>query len=140
DWGRYGGQFAALARTYGIPVALHTGEPLSDNPAVIALLDLLALPALDFRRRELLDTLNSPYFQIDGLGAESTALLARVSQAMLVIGGREEWLSAIAAAKDIPVDPDEPDAEMLLTPEQSELLYDRVLAFFDAITPPRTAP
>ncbi|MBC7809784.1 MAG: hypothetical protein H7175_01485, partial [Burkholderiales bacterium] len=39
DWGRYAAQFAALARSYGVPVALHSGEPLIENPAIIALLD-----------------------------------------------------------------------------------------------------
>ena len=39
DWGRYGGQIAAQGRRYGLPLALHYGDPLANNPAVAALLE-----------------------------------------------------------------------------------------------------
>src|SRR5690606_17669774 len=94
DWASYGGYFAAQGRSYGIPLALHYGEPLANNPAVAALMDLLALSGLDFRRRELLDVLRSPYFSIPGLTDECVDLLDRLSMAMMVTGGRKTWLEA----------------------------------------------
>ena len=98
DWERYAGHFASLGRTYKIPLSLHYGEPLASNPALVALLNLLALPDSGFRRRDLLDVLRSPYFAVAGLDSTWVDLLERVSQSQLVIGGRSEWLEAIERA------------------------------------------
>ncbi|HEX2909040.1 MAG TPA: UvrD-helicase domain-containing protein [Phototrophicaceae bacterium] len=64
DWARYGGYLAQGARTYGLPIALHYGEALAHNPAIIALMNLLELAKFDFRRRRLIDVLRSPYFAV----------------------------------------------------------------------------
>ena len=89
DWGQYGGQIAAQGRRYGLPLALHYGDPLAQNPAVVALLNLIDLHAGDFRRRDLLDVLRSPYFAVPGIDAAQVDLLERISREFRVLGGRE---------------------------------------------------
>lgn len=139
DWALYGGHLAAQGRLYELPLALHYGDPLGGNPALVALLDLLALHQGDFRRRALLDVLRSPYFRVPGLNAAAVDLLERISLEMRVTGGRAAWLEAVAlmsrpaeALRD-----DEHDAESLdlAAAEVSELHY-AIAAFFDAVTPP----
>ena len=46
---------------------LHYGDALANNPAVIALLNLLELARYGFRRRDVLDVLRSPYFAVPGI-------------------------------------------------------------------------
>jgi hypothetical protein len=133
----------SLGRAYGLPLALHYGEPLAQNPAVIALLNLLDLPTSDFRRRDLLDTLRSPYFDVVGLPSEQVDLLERIGQALLVTGGREAWLNALrysvrrtdSAAYDDEDTLDVPSLE----PGEAERLIGALSALFDAITPPPEA-
>jgi ATP-dependent helicase/DNAse subunit B len=139
DWPRYASQFAALGRTYKIPLSLHFGEPLSTNPALIALLNLLELPGMDFRRRDLLDVLRSPYFTVPGLDHQAVDLLERISQKQLVISGRGEWLEAIQrSARPAQVDTDDVEADepLELDIAQAEYLAHYLNAFFDAVTPP----
>ena len=95
DWTLYGGQFAAQGQAYDLPLALHYGEPLASNPAVVALLDLLRLHLGDFRRRDLLDVLRSPYFAVPGLDAWLIGRLERLSLEMRITGGRAAWLEAV---------------------------------------------
>lgn len=135
DWERYGEHLATHARIYGIPVALHYGEKLTSNPAIVALLNLLKLSSQDFRRRDLLDTLRSPYFHIPELTSEQIDQLEQVSQSQVVLGGRELWLEAIAAASRASLDEDD-DANPLLTSEQSADLSTRLKHFFNALKPP----
>ncbi|MCB9453357.1 MAG: PD-(D/E)XK nuclease family protein [Anaerolineaceae bacterium] len=137
DWERYAGHFAALERRYDVPLALHQGEPLVNSPAVIALLNLLDLPDTDFRRRELLDVLRSPYFRIDGLDTEPVDLLERISQAQVITGGREAWLDAVrqSAVPQSRDDDDERDG-FTIPPETAESLSTYLAAFFNRITPP----
>ena len=98
DWGQYGGQIAAQGRRYGLPLALHYGDPLAQNPAVVALLNLIDLHAGDFRRRDLLDVLHAPYFDVPGIDPTQVDLLERISREFRVLGGRGAWLEAVALA------------------------------------------
>lgn len=136
DWGRYGEHFAALGRRYDIPLALHLGEPLTNSPAVISLLNLLDLPESDFRRRELLDVLRSPYFVIVGLNAEQTDLLERISTAQTITGGREAWLNAVRQSSVPQPREDDDERDVFTVPlETADTLYARLEAFFTRITP-----
>jgi ATP-dependent helicase/nuclease subunit B len=141
DWERYGSLLASTSRSYGIPVALHYGDKLSENPAIIALLNLLELSEHDFRRRDLLDTLHSPYFIIPGIQAADVDLLERVSQMQLVVGGRANWLDAIkAAAVRLPED-EEGDTEYEpIDSADAERLASALEDFFNVMTPPAQAP
>jgi ATP-dependent helicase/nuclease subunit B len=141
DWERYGSLLASQARTYGIPVALHYGEKLSENPAILALLNLLELSEHDFRRRDLLDTLRSPYFIIPGIEAADVDLLERVSQMQLVVGGRANWLDAIqAAAVRLPEDEEGETEFEPIDPADAERLSAALEDFFNVMTPPPEAP
>jgi ATP-dependent helicase/DNAse subunit B len=139
DVSRYGGHLAEAGRRYGVPLALHTGEPLAENPALIALLHLLHLSEARFRRRDVLDALRSPYFDVDGLDTAAIDLLEGIAQTQLVIGGRDEWLSAIDRAGREPDDPDGERDVLRVTPEQAATLSNELWRFFDRVTPPEEA-
>ena len=140
DWPRYAAHLATFGRDYGVPLVLHQGEPLHHNPAIIMLLNLLSLHEHDFRRRDLLDVLRSPYFAVPGIGREQVELLQRISQQALVTGGRDNWLAAISSAH-IPLageDEFEQDASVI-DAQQAQDLYAALQQFFEAVTPPPAA-
>lgn len=143
DWPRYAGHFAALDRAYGIPLALHQGEPLHQNPAVMSLLTVLALHENDFRRRDLLDVLRSAYFEVPGIGQAQVDQLEQISQQLIVTGGRANWFDAVRRA-GLPVvagDGDEDTAaEAMLDAAEVVHLYSHLEAFFRQVTPPQNAP
>ncbi|MBI5669508.1 MAG: exodeoxyribonuclease V subunit gamma [Chloroflexi bacterium] len=135
DWDRYGPHLAQAARGYGVPVALHYGEPLADNPAMIALLNLLELSTFDFRRRSLIDVLRSPYFTIPGLDSTEVDLLERLSRAQRVTGGRAMWLEAIRLAATVTPEDDETEP-FTLDPAAAEAITAALTTFFAGVTPP----
>jgi ATP-dependent helicase/nuclease subunit B len=138
DWTRYQAHFTTCGRAYGLSLALHYGEPLIENPAILALLNLLELHTLDFRRRELLDALRSPYFETPGIGSAEVDLLERISRQFIVTGLRDHWLEAVRRASHPTRTEDEP-LPALLTTVQSQTLQQRLTEFFDAVTPPPRA-
>ena len=104
------------AREFGLPLRMVGGAPLSENPAVSALLGLLALPAgrPAWRPRDLLAALRSPYFDWAGAGIDpaQAATLDAISRQAHVIGNLDQWREALAlslAAASDPLD-DEPEA------------------------------
>ncbi len=140
DWPRYAAYVEAQARAYGVPIALDTGCSLAENTAIQALLKVLDLHRQDFRRRELLDALRSAYMAVPGLADTDVDLLERLSQSKLVLGGRHEWLAALAhpqtpALEDEDGDPDQVD--LLSDPATLDRLRAALTAFFDAVTPPK---
>ncbi len=140
DWEQYGGQFAAQGQVYGLPMALHYGDALSRSPAVVALLDLIRLHAGDFRRRDLLDALRSPYFVVPGLDAARVDLLDRISGTLRVTGGRRAWLEAVElAAQPAPESPDDDYDTPTLIADAGIGLREALRAFFEAVTPPERA-
>ena len=143
DWALYGGRVATQGQVYDLPLALHYGDALARNPAVVALIDLLSLHTGDFRRRALLDALRSPYFAVPGLNAAQVDLLERVSLEMRVTGGREAWLEAIELMGRPPVEAadDEGGGSSLLwiEPRRAHALMTALDAFFDSVTPPERA-
>ncbi len=138
DWPRYAGPLASLGHEYGLPLALHEGDALNQNPAVVMLLNLLNLPAAQFRRRDLLDVLRSPYFDVPGIGPEQVAQLQAISERFLVTGGAAHWLNAIKRAADPSPSADEDDDsdEALLDRDSQQQLYNALNDFFAAISPP----
>lgn len=141
DWPRYAQNFATFGEAYGLPLALHGGSTLAQNPAVMLLLNLLRLHENDFRRRDLLDVLGAAYFNVPGLDDAQAQMLEKVSQVFLVTGGRANWLRAVRqAGQRLPVMHEDDDlSEPLLTSGQAEALYTHLLAFFNAVTPPAEA-
>jgi ATP-dependent helicase/nuclease subunit B len=143
DWPRYGGHFATLGQVYGVPLALHRGESLQQNPAVMSLLNLLNLHETDFRRRNLLDVLRSPYFAVPGIGVTQVEQLELISQQLIVTGGRENWLEAIRrAGRPLTAgdEDDETSAAPLLDAESAAQLHLHLDHFFRRVTPPPHAP
>jgi ATP-dependent helicase/nuclease subunit B len=139
DWQRYAHHFDTMGRVYGVPLTLHRGETIAENPAVIMLFNLVNLHAFDFRRRDLLDVLRSPYFRIPELHAAQIDQLERISQAFVVTSGRGLWLEAVARATH-PLGGDEDDHHepegAILEVAQAASLRASLAAFFDAVTPP----
>ncbi|MEZ4671647.1 MAG: PD-(D/E)XK nuclease family protein [Anaerolineae bacterium] len=139
DWGRYGGHLASAIQQYGIPAVLHYGEPLANNPAIIALFNLLQLSDNQFRRRDVLDVLRSPYFETDGLGSDEIDLLDRISQTQQVISGRENWLDGIRLAAQKTKDENGEEQDALISLTEAQRLEQSLALFFVAVTPPTEA-
>ena len=81
------------AAEFGLPLNVTQGTWLHQNPAVAALLDLLALPRLNWPRRLLLEAWRSPYFDwsnqyITPADADLLAAAAREGQ---IIAGLDQW-------------------------------------------------
>ncbi len=139
DWTTYAPYLAAAARGYGLLplLALQSSDTLAENPAVTALLNLLDLPLSEFRRRELLDVLRSPYFDVPGLNGPWVDLLERVSRLQRVTAGRAAWLDAIRLAARVPANADEEtDSAPPLTDEQADYLERHLSDFFDRLAAP----
>lgn len=136
DWDRYGKHLANAARQYGVPIALHYGDSLGDNPLMIALNQLVTLHQNDFLRRILLDVLRSPYFVVPGLGSSEAELLERISRVLVVTGGRDAWIEAISLAAIARADSEDEVSTPVLSTEQATALRERLTVFFDTVTPP----
>src|SRR5574341_331957 len=82
-----------IAAEFGIPLRIVGGGPLIENPAVAALLNLLSLPVNDWKRRAVLDSWRSPYFDFSELGIDSNsaAALDEISRAGRVVQGLSQW-------------------------------------------------
>lgn len=145
DWGRYGDALLTYARRIGLPCAFQSGEPLAANPAIDALLHVLDLHRLDFRWRDLLDALRSPYFRHDGLDAAAVDALEALCQRALIIDGRDRWLEALrqiaagpeTAPSEAGDDEDRiaPDPRQL-TPERAARIGAALARWFERVTPP----
>lgn len=141
DWQTYQMHITALGAAYGLPLVQHYGEPIVQNPAVIALLNTIILHQQDFRRRDLLDVLRSPYLAVPGLTLQAAADLERISQEAALVGGREGWLAAIRQASLPRSTEDSSDVlPPLLTEDAADLLAQDMADFFAAVTPPPLAP
>ena len=140
DWSLYGGQVAAQGGIYGLPLALHYGEALARNPAIVALLDLLNLHSGDFRRRDLLDVLRSPYFDVPGLDSARIDVLDRIGVEMQITGGRLPLLEAIKLAARPRITREGDDDTGMLPQLDGALAVSLSVAlagFFAAVRPPQ---
>ncbi len=137
DWGRYGPHLRSFGRRYGLPLALHQGAPLGENPAVAALLRALALPEADFRRQSVLDALETPYLCVPGLPDDGLRMLDQAARAWFVISGRDEWrsaLSALAEGRKPPQDEDEAETDAPAAPTETVHAVSAALErLFDAL-------
>jgi ATP-dependent helicase/nuclease subunit B len=89
-----------VAAEFGIPLRFASGTDLRTNPALAALLNLLALPlndrAGDWSLRPLLDALTSPYFDWSNCGLQpgDAGRLHDVARAGQVVTGLDQWREA----------------------------------------------
>ncbi|MBI1281277.1 MAG: hypothetical protein GC179_24330 [Anaerolineaceae bacterium] len=139
DWTLYAPHFDRAAQRYGIPTVLHDGDTLANNPAVIALLNLLELARNDFRRRDVLDVMRSPYFAVPGMGDDIINQLDVLSQEQQVIKGRQDWFDAIQASSVSITDEDGEMHPAFLTALESSRLGHTLANFFEAVSPPQTS-
>jgi ATP-dependent helicase/DNAse subunit B len=86
------------AAEFGIPLQITQGAWLYQNPAVAALLDLVALPALNWPRRLLLEAWRSPYFDWANqqIAPNDADLLAAVAQEGQIVAGLDQWREALS--------------------------------------------
>jgi ATP-dependent helicase/nuclease subunit B len=83
----------SAADEFGIRVHFSQTDPLTESPAVLAMLALLQLPLEDYPTRLLLNTLRSPYFDF-GLDAKGLEDLESVSQQAIIVSGKAQWEDA----------------------------------------------
>lgn len=142
DWGRYYTHMEIYTYLYDLPVLLHYGDPLSNNPAIAVLMTVLSLAGEDpdaptaFRTRQLLDVLRSPYILVPGMTPEMIEALERISRERQVIGGRQNWLDAIDTASDETFNEEGEVQPAIIELEFGMDLSLVVEAFFDNITAP----
>jgi superfamily I DNA/RNA helicase len=93
------------AAEFGMALRFVSGSELRANPAVAALLNLLALPldAVDWSPRALLDVLASPYFDWTGCGleADDPGRLLDVARVGQVVAGLDQWCEAFKASESV---------------------------------------
>jgi ATP-dependent helicase/nuclease subunit B len=81
------------AAEFGLPLNLAQGTWLQQNPAIAALLDLLALPWRGWPRRLLLEAWRSPYFDWSNqaITPADADLLAEAAREGQIIAGLDQW-------------------------------------------------
>ncbi len=140
DIGPYREFIQETADEFGLPVRLAGGLPLARNPAIAALMALLALPVDDsaWPRRRVIEAWRSPYFDWSGCGtlheagdADALDTLSRHGQ---VIRGLAQWREAFAFA-GAPAERDQDEPEPPITPEQAAGLREKFEAFTARVTP-----
>jgi ATP-dependent helicase/DNAse subunit B len=99
DVARYRPFLEEAAAEFGLPLRFASGAELRANPAIAALLNLLALPLepVDWAPRALADALTSPYFDWSLLGEHGGVLagpLYDVARAGQVMVGLDQWRAA----------------------------------------------
>ena len=130
----------AVAEEYQLPIEFD--KRLVDNPAVIALMNVLSLYP-DYSWRETMDALRSPYIQQPWLNEAQINLLDKLSRLRPVVSGIEQWKHALQ-----PVTPAEGDAFTLdestaalpeiqaLEEDETTSLAERLTQFFEHVQPP----
>lgn len=134
------------AAEFGLPLHLIGGMALDSNPAVAALLSLLALPVSDWPRRQVLEAWRSPYFDwsAQGIGSGDADQLDAVSRSGLVIRGLDQWQEAFdrlvgkTAGREILAEDAEAPPTEVPSGEQAEALRRKFDAFVARLTPPAT--
>lgn len=140
DLTEYTPYFLENATTYGVPLFFSRGLPLRENPAVAAFLALIDLAHNQFRRREVMDALHSPYLLPPDFTLAQIDALERLTRRYAVVRWERSWLEAIAMAGSAPTnDDDEPLTEEQIAANQAQMatLSASLEAFFARVTPPR---
>ena len=131
---------------FGLPLRFTQSEVLAQSPTIAALLALLNLPALNYPRRDLLDAIRSPYFDLTayGLDRRSADVLDEVSRYGQVIEGHEQWdevfdrLAQSSPAVEIEGE-DELSVPSLPRSECVPALRMAMRRFFERLSPPGSA-
>lgn len=127
---------------FGIPIRFTQSEPLNASPAIAAFLNLLSLPAQNFKARSLLKILRSPYFDF-GFDSQTVDELEKIGRVARIVEGRAQWDEtwerlAPAAAEQLDLD-EEHSLPGLPHGTQAEALKTTLTDFFVRIIPPAQA-
>jgi ATP-dependent helicase/DNAse subunit B len=133
-----------IAAEFGLPLRMDFGIELATNPAVAALMALLALPVQDWPRRPVIDAWRSPYFdwQAQGIVPAHAGRLDAAARARRVIGGLSQWREALKRLEKAGAGRSEAtaDKDVLLTEvpaaDEAARLRAQLDAFVTRITPP----
>lgn len=130
-----------VAVEYGVPVA-HEHQ-LMENPAVATFTNLLRLSP-DFPWQETFEALRSPYIRQSWLSDEQIELLDRLTRERPVKGGLDQWHFAVRPleAEDLDAEDEDlgpPPLVSILSTKTLTEIEDGMSAFFDHLTPPKTA-
>ena len=138
DWNLYAAYFESGRDEYDLPLSLRQERALHTKPVIAAVIDLLGL-APDFRRRDLLEVLRSPYIEA-GLSAEMINLLDQLSAEQRFLGGDlAAWLEILSLGGQL-VDADSDDGQpAMMTTAEIDDLAARLAAFFRGVSPPERA-
>lgn len=104
---RYRRLLEQAAGEMGIPIRFSQRESLASAPSVAALLDLLNLQLQGWPRRQTIEAVRNPFFDLASyrLHPESSAQLEAVSQVGQVIEGLDQWGEALdRLARSSPVE------------------------------------
>lgn len=132
--------FLETAVSYGVPIFFSRGLPLRENPAVAAFLSLIGLSRGQFRRREVMDALHSPYLLPPDLDLPQIDALERITRRYAVVRWPTSWLEAITIAGEAHRDEDEEpftEEQIAANRERMAALRASVQTFFERVTPPR---
>jgi ATP-dependent helicase/nuclease subunit B len=142
DMERDGRVAEEVAAEFGVPIRIRYGRRLQRAPAVVALLDLLDLPRLDWPRRLTLESIRTPYVALEdlGLSAADAVPLESVSYWGQVVAGLSQWEDALERLLGRPAssDPDELPAGSAQLPSRSGAgrMLEGLRAFADRLSPP----
>lgn len=130
-----------VAAEFGIPMRIVGGQPLIENPAVAALLNLLSLPVNDWRRRPVLDSWRSPYFDFSelGLDSHSAAALDEISRAGRVVQGLSQWRESFEMWEQRKVVADDEEGDFPLPKGAGLGVRESFESFVEFLTPPSHA-
>ncbi len=135
DWTRYESFMESYQSLYNLPMLLHHRPAYHKTPVIAVLIDLLEL-APNFRRRDVLDVLRSPYIE-SGLTSEEIDLLDHITlEKNLIRGTINAWLEVIEFAGNPSFDSEEEETKLLLTPAEASELSLKLETFLEGITPP----
>ncbi len=107
----------AVAVEFGLPVSFTQSRLLTEAPAISALLNLLALDPLDYPRRQVLEALRAPFFDLQpfGLSRKEADVLDLVSRKGVIIEGLDQWREVLEDLKshlEAPSEEEDPGEEM----------------------------
>ncbi|MCQ3975503.1 MAG: hypothetical protein DPW09_18865 [Anaerolineae bacterium] len=140
-----------IAAEFGLTLHWREGLSLATNPAIAALVSLLALPLKagadgNWSRRPVIDAWRSPYFEnlIPGLTPSAADQLDIVARRGLVMQGLDQWRGALRVQTlkhsnvEMPADEDFPPPDQL-TQAEAVALQATFEAFVARLTPPSWA-
>lgn len=139
DWATYGSALSAAAAEFGVPLAVHHGQPLLEHPFGAFFDGLLRLSEEDFPRREVCDVLYSPYVDLNPDDALPAPLIEQIGLRAKLLGGAEAWLDAVGAASQIEFDDYKGEIEPLIQLNEVDALQQRLAQFFNRLTLPAHA-